>query len=64
VAAEADPGAAAQAAGETVDCCISHRKEHPTLAEDCMNEAMALYMSRLEMPTQEECDELLILAVE
>lgn len=39
---------------------ILQRKEHPTLAEDRMNEAMALYMSRLNIPTPDECDELII----
>lgn len=39
---------------------VRSRKGHPTLAEDRMNEAMAMYASRLEVPKAEECDELVV----
>ncbi len=40
---------------------IRQRKAHPTLTESRMNEAIALYRSRLDIPTPEECDELVII---
>jgi predicted kinase len=39
---------------------IRQRKTHPTLGQDRMNEAIAQYVSRLDIPTAEECDELIM----
>jgi predicted kinase len=41
---------------------IRNRKGHPTLASDKMQEAMALYTSRLNIPVPEECDELVVIS--
>ena len=41
---------------------IRNRTGHPTLSTGRMNEAMARYTSNLNIPTPEECDELIILA--
>ncbi len=38
-------------------CC---RKGHPTLAQDRMEEAIAGYRSRLNVPKADECDELVV----
>lgn len=39
---------------------IRKRKSHPTLTRDKMEEAIANYQSRLEIPRAEECDELVV----
>lgn len=39
---------------------ILKRKEHPTLTEDRMDQAIARYVSALDIPTPEECDELIV----
>lgn len=39
---------------------IRNRTGHPTLARDRMEEAIANYQSRLEIPRAEECDELVV----
>ena len=69
----AEFGALARAAGyrlkivyldvptETCRERIRDRKDHPTLAPDRMHEAMARYISSLNIPVPEECDELVIL---
>ncbi len=45
---------------ETCRARILSRKGHPTLAADRMHAAMARYTSNLNIPTPEECDELII----
>jgi predicted kinase len=39
---------------------IRTRRGHPTLAEDQMRVAIARYLSTLDLPTSEECDELIV----
>jgi predicted kinase len=41
---------------------IPRRKTHPTLGTDRMHEAIAQYVSRLNIPTAEECDELITIS--
>jgi predicted kinase len=40
---------------------IRNRKGHPTLAQDQIHVAMARYTSMLNIPVQEECDELIVI---
>lgn len=47
--------------GKTCLRRILDRKRHPTLAADRMHQAIAEYSSNLSIPTQKECDELIIL---
>jgi predicted kinase len=46
---------------ETCRGRIRMRHGHPTLTEDRMEEAIATYRSRLDVPGARECDELVIL---
>jgi hypothetical protein len=39
---------------------IKKRKDHPTLEEDKVSPAIAQYKARLEAPTLEECDEMIV----
>lgn len=40
---------------------ILNRKDHPTLAEEKMEEAISKYRSRLDVPQAGECDELIVI---
>ncbi len=40
---------------------IRSRTRHPTLEVDQMNAAMSMYASNLDIPTADECDELIII---
>ena len=40
---------------------IASRTAHPTLQADKMNEAINTFLSRLDIPTPDECDELSVL---
>lgn len=43
---------------------IRNRENHPTLAADRMEKAIAQYLSRLDVPSSEECDELTVVGTD
>ena len=43
---------------------ITDRRNHPTLSVEKMHQAIGAYMFRLEVPAEEECDELVVIRPE